>query len=96
MISIKLQPVVGSFAENKDKAKQLRVKKINPVLKSGQSIELDFEGITSTTQSFIHAMISQLIRHYGAEILEKIHFKNCNETVQQIIEIVTDYMQFRE
>lgn len=96
MITIKLKPIVGSFAENKDKAKELRIKKINPVLKKGQDVELDFEGVTSATQSFIHALISQLIRQYGIDVLENIHFKNCNNTVQKIIEIVTDYMQFRE
>lgn len=96
MIKIKLKPIVGSFAENKDKARELRTKKINPALKKGKNIELDFEGVNSATQSFIHALISQLIRQYGADVLENIHFKNCNNTVQKIIEIVADYMQFRE
>lgn len=96
MTTIKLKPIVGSFAENKDKAKELRIKKISLILKRGRSIELDFEGVNSATQSFIHALISQLIRQYGIDVLENIHFKNCNNTVRQIIEIVTDYMQFRE
>ena len=96
MIKIKLEPIVGSFAENKDKAKDIRIKKINPELKNGGSVVLDFEGVTSVTQSFIHALISQLIRNYGTDILDKINFKNCNNTVKKIIEIVTDYMQFRE
>ena len=96
MIKIKLQPIVGSFAENKDIAKELRVKKISPALKRGDNVTLDFDGVNSATQSFIHALISQLIRQYGADVLDNIHFKNCNSTVQKIIEIVTDYMQFRE
>jgi len=96
MTKIKLLPIVGSFAENKDKAKELRTKKISPALKKGDSIELDFSGITSTTQSFIHALVSQLIRQYGIDVLDKINFRNCNNNVQKIIEIVTDYMQFRE
>ena len=96
MITIKLKSIVGSFAENKDIAKDLRVKKIVPAIKKGDSVELDFDGIDSATQSFVHALISQLIRQYGTDVLEKIYFKNCNNTVQKIIEIVTDYMQFRE
>lgn len=95
-ITIELKPIVGSFAENKDKAKELRTEKINPVLKKGGNVILDFAGVSSVTQSFIHALISQLIRQYGADVLEDIQFKNCNNTVQKIIEIVTDYMQFRE
>jgi len=96
MIKIKLLPIAGHFAENKDKAKELRIKRINPALKKGDSVELDFSGVTSATQSFIHALLSQLIRQYGIDVLDKIDFKNCNETIKKIIEIVTDYMQFRE
>ena len=96
MIKIKLEQIVGSFAENKDKAKDIRVKKMNPELKKGGNVELDFEGVTSATQSFIHALISQLIRTYGTDVLDRIDFKNCNDTVKKIIEIVIDYMQFRE
>ena len=96
MITIKLEPIVGQFAENKDKAKDIRVKEINPALKDGKNIVLDFEGIVSATQSFIHALISQLIRIHGPEVLDRVQFKNCNSTVKKIIEIVTDYMQFRE
>ncbi len=96
MITIKLKPIVGSFAENKDKARELRTKRIGPALKKGKNVELDFEGVNSATQSFIHALISQLIRQYGIDVLDNIHFKNCNSTVQKIIEIVADYMQFRE
>ncbi|MEA2055863.1 MAG: STAS-like domain-containing protein [Candidatus Thermoplasmatota archaeon] len=96
MIEIKLFPVVGSFAENKDVARDVRLKKITPVLKDKQEITLDFEGIDSATQSFIHALISDLIRKYGINVLDEIYFKNCNETVKKIINIVVDYMQERE
>ncbi|MCX6731496.1 MAG: STAS-like domain-containing protein, partial [Candidatus Parcubacteria bacterium] len=64
-----------------------------PSLDKGEDIILDFEGIDAVTQSFIHALISDLFRKYGSDILDKISFKNCNETVQKIIGIVVDYMQ---
>jgi STAS-like domain of unknown function (DUF4325) len=96
MIEIKLLPIVGSFAENKDLARDIRLKKIIHVLENKQEITLDFDGIDSTTQSFIHALISDLIRKYGIDVLDKIYFKNCNETVTKIINIVVDYMQERE
>ena len=38
----------------------------------------------------------ELIRKYGNEILDKIYFKNCNETIKKIINIVTEYMQESE
>ncbi len=90
---IKLFPTIGSFAENKDKARDMRLKELIPALEKGEEIILDFEGIEAATQSFIHALISDLIRKYGVEVLDKISFKNCNETVTKIINIVVDYMQ---
>jgi len=96
MITIKLKPIVGSFAENKDLARDIRIKKIIPALDKEEKVALDFEKIESATQSFIHALISDLIRNYGIEILDKVFFKNCNDIIQKIINIVVDYMQERE
>jgi hypothetical protein len=96
MIHIKLFKQVGYFAENKDIARDIRLKKIVPALDKGQEIILDFEHINSATQSFIHALISDLMRQYGNEVLDKISFKSCNETIQKIISIVVNYMQERE
>lgn len=93
---IKLSEHVGNFAENKDVAKELRNKEIVPALVENQEIILDFEGIEAVTQSFIHALISELMRTYGSDVLDRIAFKNCNETIQKIIEIVVDYMQQRD
>lgn len=96
MTEIELLPIVGSFAENKDIAKEIRIKKLIPALEGREEITLDFSGIDAATQSFIHALISDLIRTYGVEVLDKISFKNCNETVKKMISIVVDYMQESE
>jgi hypothetical protein len=93
MTHIKLFKKVGAFAENKDLARGIRLNEIIPALENGQDIVLDFANIEATTQSFIHALISDLIRKYGNDVLDRISFKSCNETVQKIIMIVTDYMQ---
>ena len=96
MIHVKLFESVGAFAENKDLARDIRVKKLIPALDKGEEIVLDFKKIDSVTQSFIHALISDLMRKYGSEVLDKISFKNCNETVRKIVNIVVDYMQESE
>ncbi len=96
MLSIKLLSITGSFAENKDLARDIRKEKIVPAIEDDQEVCLDFEGKESATQSFIHALISELIRVYGNDIIDKIVFKNCNGTVQKIINIVIDYMQERD
>jgi hypothetical protein len=95
-MQIKLFPLVGNFAENKDLARDIRIKTIIPALEKEEEVILDFKKIESATQSFVHALISDLIRKYGTEVLDKISFKNCSETIQKIITIVVDYMQERE
>lgn len=93
MITINLYEQVGSFAENKDKARDIRVKQINPALCDGKEVQLDFMNITLATQSFIHALISDLIRNHGIDVLDKIIFKNCSDAVITLINVVCDYMQ---
>lgn len=93
MIHIKLFKQVGPFAENKDIAADIRLNKLIPALDKNKNIILDFEKVEGATQSFIHALISDLIRKYGHEVLDKIQFKSCNDTVKGIISIVVDYMQ---
>jgi hypothetical protein len=96
MKKIALFKRTGNFAENKDLAREIRLKEMIPALDSNEDVTLDFEGIDSATQSFIHALISDIIRKYGAEVLDKLYFKNCNETVKKIISIVVEYMQETE
>ena len=92
-ITILLFKKVGNFAENKDAARDIRRDKIIPALESDKEVILDFKDVESTTQSFIHALISELIRKYSGNVLDRVLFKNCNETVRKIINIVVDYMQ---
>jgi hypothetical protein len=94
--AISILKETGAFAENKDVAGSLRDKKILPALATGVDIQIDFGGVSSTTQSFVHALISEAMRRFGAEVLDHIEFKNCNETIRKIIQIVTDYMQQSE
>lgn len=94
MKEIKLKDYnLNTFAENKDIAQLIRKEEIIPALQRGDDVVLDFQGITETTQSFIHALISDLFRLYGSNTLERIEFKNCTSTIKKIIEIVVSYMQ---
>ena len=93
---INVLSLVGTFAENKDIARDIRKTKIVPALEKKEDVTLDFKGVTGATQSFVHALISEIIRTEGPESLDHIYFKNCNETIQKIITIVTEYMQEAE
>jgi hypothetical protein len=93
MKTLELYNYTSDFAENKDTARKLRLEEIEPELNIGNAITIDFQNVTSATQSFIHALISQIIRDKGVDILEKLLFKNCNDKIQTIIEIVVEYVQ---
>jgi len=93
MKQIKIFDKAGEFAENKDIARDLRLNEIIPALEKKEEIILDFEKVGAVTQSFIHALISDVLRTYGSDVLERISFKSCNDTIRKIISIVVDYMQ---
>ncbi len=93
MKEIKIFDRTGKFAGNKDIAKEIRLNEIMPDINQEKEVILDFEKVDSATQSFIHALISEVIRQKGIKILDRLYFKKCNSTIQKIIEIVTEYMQ---
>lgn len=90
---IKIKDYAGTFAENKDRAKELRINIITPALSNKKEVELDFKGVTGTTQSFIHALISEPIRQFRDLALDNLEYKNCSDEVKEIIKTVYDYMQ---
>jgi hypothetical protein len=96
MKTISIRDSAGVFAENKDTARDIRLEIVMPTLKKGEIVVLDFDGVTGATQSFVHALISEPFRKYGDKMLELIRFKDCNDTIKEIITIVTEYMQEAE
>lgn len=91
MKKIEILNAVGDFAEDKDAAATVRENFIRPALDRGEAVVLDFSGVTLTTQSFVHALISDILRSNGEHILEKIDFKDCSAGVRGIIETVVQY-----
>lgn len=93
MKEIKIFDKTGEFAQNKDIAKDLRLNEILPIVKEKEEIILNFENVNLSTQSFIHALISDIIRNEGIDVLDLITFKNCNDTIKTLINMVVEYMQ---
>jgi anti-anti-sigma regulatory factor len=91
MKTIKMFELVGDFGEDKDAAAKLREEEIKPEVKNGLSIIIDFSGVTLVTQSFIHALISDVLRTGGEQVLELVNFNNCSEVVRGIISTVVQY-----
>ena len=88
---IKIAKEAGDFAENKNTAASLRDKRIFPALKAKKTVVLDFTGVRLTTQSFVHALISEVLREYGEDVLQDIEFKCCTKLVRGIVETVVQY-----
>jgi hypothetical protein len=81
-----------SFAENKDQARDIRENYIRPALESSDKvIVLDFSGVDSSTQSFIHALISGFFQDLGETALQRFEFHNCTKAVKSLIGTVVNY-----
>ena len=90
-MEIKIKGYTGTFAENKDTAKDLRENILKPMIEIGEPIILNFSSIDSTTQSFVHALISDIFQTNGEAALEFIEFKSCNTAVKSLIRTVINY-----
>jgi hypothetical protein len=82
----------GSFAGDKDAAASIREDYLRPNIAKGIDVLLDFDEVDLATQSFIHALIAAIVREDPAS-LDHIAFKNCNDNVRSLIEIVVEYAQ---
>ncbi len=90
-MTVRIEKICGTFAENKDQARQIREEVIRPVLARKQAITLDFTGVDSSTQSFIHALISTFFQECGERALKRFRFKGCNEAVSSLVTTVINY-----
>ena len=93
MTTLNMHEYINDYGENKDIAKQLRQTVILPALAHNEEVVIDFDGVSGATQSFIHALLANPIRHYPERAFELIIFKNCNDMVRVIIETVEEYIQ---
>ena len=57
--------VPGPVAEDKDRAKELREKRLLPALSEGRRVIVDFSAVATATQSFMHACLSEAVRRHG-------------------------------
>src|SRR3989338_5733073 len=55
-ITVSIKEKAGSFAENKDVARELRIKHIIPALKKNKTVVIDFSDVTGATQSFTNGL----------------------------------------
>ena len=68
-----------------------KVKKhIIKALNKNEVIELDFEGIDTAISAFFNVCIGDLHKNYSEEQISLIRFKNINENIYELIEIIKE------
>ncbi len=90
-MTLKIKELAGDFAENKDLAKHLRETVLFPAVEKGDLAVLDFGGVTGTTQSFVHALVSAVLQQHGEKVLDQLEFKNCQPGVRSVVLTVVEY-----
>jgi len=88
---VKLQAGVGGFAEDKDAAKSIRVETLLPALEAHQRIILDFSEVKYSTQSFVHALLGEVLQRFKEQALDKLEFRSCTPQLKSLVGLVVDY-----
>jgi len=83
--NIEMYMLFGDFCADGDKATKFFVDEIKPTIDEHESIEFDFEKVRNMNSSFSNALFGNIVGIYGADILELIAFRNCNDTVKLLV-----------
>lgn len=76
----------SSFMGTRDRALKIR-DEIEALLRQGQDVEINFSNV-AISQSFADELIGVLLLKNGPDILNKLVFKDCSESVKAAIEFV--------
>lgn len=82
---IRIQP----FSEDVEQAVRIRDDVLLPAVKEGKMVLLDFEGVRFATQSFVHALLNDVLRETGS--LTRVSFVNCTRSTEEAIRAVAAY-----
>lgn len=56
-------------------------------------VTVDFGDINLITQSFADEFVGVLVRRDGVSILSNLKFKNCNDSIKDVIRLVVSYSE---
>ena len=90
-IEVRVNAGSNGFAEDKDAAQELRKDVIMPALPPDKMVVRNFCGVTSSTQSFVHALIAEPLREIEEAVLSRLEFRSCAPQVENLVELVVDY-----
>jgi hypothetical protein len=85
---------VSDFEEDNESAVRIRDAELRPRIERGESVAIDFEGVRSPTQSFVHALLSEAFKIPGS--LVRLSFLHCTASAREVIKAVAAYASYRQ
>lgn len=83
--------IIGGFIDDKDRAREIRVQTIMPEIENGRHVIIDFKNVQTSTQSFVHALLGEVLGKFKEPVLEQLEFRHCSPQLKTLIELVVDY-----
>ena len=62
-----------------------------PTLENDRPVIIDFKNVKTSTQSFMHALLGEILIKFKEPVLKKLEFRNCSPQVKTLVELVVDY-----
>ncbi len=85
---------VADFDENNEVAVRIRDEELRPRIERGECVAIDFDGVRSPTQSFVHALLSEAFKIPGS--LVRLSFLHCTPSTREVIKAVAAYASYRQ
>lgn len=82
---------IDGFIDDKDEAKRIRLDVLLPTLEKSEGVVIDFKNVKTSTQSFVHALLGEVLIKYKEPALQRLEFRNCSPQLKTLVEIVVDY-----
>ncbi|MBB3293210.1 hypothetical protein FHT39_001849 [Mitsuaria sp. BK045] len=80
----------GRNADDKQAAISYRDRHLLPAVANGKSIVIDFNDVTTSTHSFLNALLASPIRRMGLQAFKKIRIVNATSEIRETIDYVLD------
>ncbi len=84
----------AEFEEDTEIAARIRTQEIRPRIEQGQGVIVDFKGLRAPTQSFVHALLYEVLKIPGG--LVGLSFRNCTASAKEVIKAVAAYASYRQ
>jgi hypothetical protein len=80
----------GSYAEDKERAINIRDRYLAMAITGGQGLQLDFEEVVSAPHSFLSALLASPIRQLGMTAYKRIKVINAAPEIRETIDFILD------